>query len=251
MFKIRTVDCWLILGAVLLLWQGSVLAQKPEAKKKFEEGIQYKEMGMNFQAKESFQKALKLDPQYHSARVELAGVYADLNMMEEAIAELAMLKKVTKPVPKYHTYSGLINYKIGLEIWTKLVQNHPEYMYKDDGKVRFIKKGEPEEVQIDKLAKKVERDTTQWEARYQLRGMYYDLAADELLKAVKENSKDTLANLTLGLVYLEKGKKDLALKQQEVLAKLDKKAGEDLKFMIEYVEQGKKELEETLKKDKM
>ncbi len=227
------------------------LAQKPEAKKHFDSGLKYKEEGSNFQAKEEFLKALKIDPGYQAARIELAGVYADLNMLQEASDELAKLKKVAKPLPKYHTYKGLVNYKQGLEVWTKLVQNHPEYMYKDDGTVQFLKKGISPEAQIDNLAKKIEKDTTQFEARYQLRGMYYEVAIAELEQAVKQAPKDTLANLTLGLVYLERGKKDLVERQQKVLEKLDAKSASDLKYMMDFVEQGKKELEGDLNKDNM
>jgi len=242
----------LILAAFLLLGLNqSALAQKPAAKKNLEQALQYKEEGSLFQAKEELQKALEIDPGYHTARVELAGVYADLNMLEEAADELAKLKKVSQPLPRYHTYQGLVNYKLGLETWTKLVQNHPEYMYKDDGTVNFLKKGTSPESQIDKLEKRIEKDTTRFEARYQLRGMYYDVAIAELGQAVKQMSKDTLANLTLGLTYLERGKKDLALKQKQALEKIDPKSAEDLQAMMDFVEQGKKELEEHLKKDNM
>ncbi len=121
--------------AVIFVMESSslVLAQRPEAKKHFDSGMLYKEDGSNFQAKEEFLKALKIDPGYHAARVELAGVYADLNMLDEASDELDKLRKVTRPLPKYHTYKGLVNYKQGLEVWTNLVQNHPEYLFKDNG----------------------------------------------------------------------------------------------------------------------
>ncbi len=243
----------MFVAAALILLQSSqeVLAQKSGAKESFKTGMEYKQAGSLFQAKEKFEEALKIDPGYHAARIELAGCYADLNMLEEAQNELAKLKKMTKYPPKYHTYKGLIHYKLGLDVWTKLAQNHPEYMYKDDGKVSFIKKGEPAETQIAKLKNKVEQDTTQLEARYQLRGMYYDVAISELQSAVKEGSKDTLAILTLGLTYLERGKKDLALKQKEILDKIDAKSAADLQAMIDFVEQGKKELDEYLKQGKM
>src|SRR4030067_3765027 len=91
----------LILTAFLLLGLSqSALAQKPAAKKNLEQALQYKEEGSLFQAKEELQKALKADPGYHIARVELAGVYADLNMLEEAASELAKLRKVSQPLPK-------------------------------------------------------------------------------------------------------------------------------------------------------
>jgi Tfp pilus assembly protein PilF len=242
----------LILAAFFLLGINQpAWAQKPAAKKNLEQALQYKEEGSLFQAKESLQKALEIDPGFHTARVELAGVYADLNMLDEAADELAKLKKVSQPLPRYHSYQGLVNYKQGLETWTKLVQNHPEYMYKDDGTVQFIKKGVSPEAQVDKLEKKIEKDTTQFEARYQLRGMYYDVAIAELVQAVKQAPKDTLANLTLGLTYLERGKKDLVLKQKQALEKIDPQSAKDLQAMMDFVEQGKKELEEDLNKDNM
>lgn|SRR5574341_789104 len=242
----------LLFAAMLVAGSSSLVsAQKPEAKKHFDSGMQYKLDGSLFQAKESLQKALEIDPGYHTARLELAGVYADLNMLKEAADELAKLKKLTKPLPKYHTYKGLVNYKQGLETWTSLVQNHPEYMYKDDGTVQFIKKGIAPETQIDKLEKKIEKDTTQFEARYQLRGMYYDMAIAELEQAVKQVPKDTLANLTLGLTYLERGKKDLVLRQKQALEKIDPQSAKDLQAMIDFVEQGKKELEGKLNQDNM
>ena len=238
-----------LIGAALLTLTlaSDALAQKSAAKDNFEEGIKFKEEGSLFQAKEKFEQALEIDPGYHIARVELAGTYADLNMLDEAVDELAKLKKITKPLRKLHTYKGLVHYKLGLDVWTKLAQNHPEYMYKDDGKVSFIKKEVSAELQIDKLKKKINQDTTNLEARYQLRGMYYDVALQELQLAIKEAPKDTLANLTLGLAYLERGKKDLALKQKQVLEKFDQKSAADLQAMIDFVEQGKKELEDYLK----
>src|SRR3990172_2476172 len=210
--------------------------------------MQLKQEGSNFQAKEKFEKALEVDPNYQMARVELAGVLAALNMLPEAVDELAKVKSGGKSISKYHCYKGLVNYKLGLDVWTKLAQNRPEYMYMDEGKVKFIKEGSAPEVQIDKLKKKIELDTTNFEGRYKLRGMYYDVATTELKQAVAENPKDTLAVLTLGLVYTERSLKNLAEKQLAALEKIDKKSASDLKFMMEYVEQGKKELQEYMDK---
>ncbi|OGC90306.1 MAG: hypothetical protein A2142_05095 [candidate division Zixibacteria bacterium RBG_16_48_11] len=241
---------WLFLSllAVTGFVSGEVcLAQKPEAVESFKMGMSYKLQGSNFQAREKLQEALKIDPNYHQARVELAGVYADLNMLPEALTELKKASKSAQKVPKLRCYQGLVNYKLGLEVWTNLVQNHPEYLFKDKGTVKFIKEGLPAETQIDKLKKKIERDTTNLEARHELRGMYYEVAIAELSKAIKEAAKDTLANLTLGLVYLERGRKDLALKQQALLEKIDPKTATDLKNMINFVEEGKKEWEKELK----
>src|SRR3972149_2095680 len=153
---------WLFLSllAVTGFVSGEVcLAQKPEAVESFKMGMSYKLQGSNFQAREKLQEALKIDPNYHQARVELAGVYADLNMLPEALTELKKASKSAQKVPKLRCYQGLVNYKLGLEVWTNLVQNHPEYLFKDKGTVKFIKEGLPAETQIDKLKKKIEPKT--------------------------------------------------------------------------------------------
>lgn len=247
--KIRAKLVLAVSVGVFFLFSSLALAQKPEAKKNFEKGMKYKQEGSNFQAREQFQKALEIDPNYSAARVELGGVYADLNMLEEASGELSKVNKSGKKVPKLHSYLGLVYYKLGLKEWTDLVQNDPEYMFKDKGEVKFIKDGTRSGIQIDKLKKKIGLDTTNFEARYWLRGMYYDLAIDQFKQALQDNPKDTLAYLTLGLTYLERGKEDLAAKQQEALEKIHPPSAKVLVQELERREQGKKEMEE-LKKGK-
>ncbi|MCI0532331.1 MAG: tetratricopeptide repeat protein [candidate division Zixibacteria bacterium] len=243
MFCKRRVAATLGIAILGILVSGIAYAQKPEALDSFKRGIQFKNDGSFFQAKAMFEQALKQDPKFHQARVELAAAYLELNQYDKAEEEFAQLKKTKSTLYKYHTYRGLMNYRKGLRVWTDLVKNEfKQYVFKDDGSEKFIAAGSPPEVQIDKQVKKVNQDTTDFEARYRLRGMYYDFAIQELQQGVKENAQDTLAGITLGLVYLERGRPDLAKKQAESLDKIHAMSADVLRREIERLAQAKAEL---------
>ena len=63
------------------------------------------------------------------------------------------------------------------------------------------------------------------------------LAIESYLKGVAANPKDTLAHLSLGLAYLERGKTEKAKAQMAILEKLSPEAANNLRQSIVYQEQ--------------
>ena len=62
----------------------------------------------------------------------------------------------------------------------------------------------------------------------------YDKAIQYIKKGLSINPKDTGAHYSLGLAYLNKGDKALALKQYDILKKLDESLADKLLEKIEY-----------------
>ncbi len=218
----------------------------PKAQRHYDLGMKFKEDD-RARAISEFQKAVTLDPNFTEARFELGSMYIDNGQLDKALVELKIVKKHNPNHRKLHTHFGLIYHRWGLLEWSQAIQIDPAYIYKDDGKQVFYKKGTPPEEIINQYKKELDKDTVNPMALYNLRGVYYDLAIEEYTKAVRVNPKDTLAQLSLGLSYLERGKMDKAKAQLKVLEKLSMEAANNLRQSIVYQEQQRVQFQDMQK----
>ncbi|EQB62701.1 MAG: hypothetical protein RBG1_1C00001G0280 [candidate division Zixibacteria bacterium RBG-1] len=235
MSKVKILVGWsliFLIGAV-----GSAFAKtNPKAQRHYEIGMKYREYD-RVRAISEFQKAVTLDPTFTEARFELGSMYIDNGQLDKALVELKIVKKNNPSHRRLHTHFGLIYHRWGLIEWSRAIQIDPVYIYKDDGKQVFYKKGTPPETIINQYKKEMEKDTSNALAHYNLRGVYYDLAIEAYVKGVAANPQDTLAHLSLGLAYLERGKTEKAKVQLKILEKLSMEAANNLRQSVVYQEQ--------------
>ena len=236
------------LGLIFLIGIASTAFAKvnPKAQKHYDLGMKYRELD-RVRAISEFQKAVTLDPNYTEARFELGSMYIDNGQLDQALVELKVVKKHNPGHRRLNTHFGLIYHRWGLIQWQTAIQIDPIYIYKDDGKQVFYKPGTPPEGIINQYKKEIEKDSMSVLARYNLRGVYYDLAIEAYLKAIRLNPKDTLAHLSLGLSYLERGKVDKAKAQLKILEKLSMEAANILKQDLAYQEQQRIQFQEMQK----
>lgn len=218
----------------------------PKAQRHYDLGMKLREEDRARSIQE-FQKAVTLDPNFTEARFELGSMYIDNGQLDQALVELKVVKKHNPGHHRLNTHFGLIYHRWGLIEWSRAIQIDPVYIYKDDGKRVFYKKGTPPETQINQYKKEMDRDTLNPLAHYNLRGVYYDLAIESYLKGVAANPKDTLAHLSLGLAYLERGKTEKANAQMAILEKLSPEAANNLRQSIVYQEQQRVQYQQTQK----
>ncbi len=239
---------WAGLGLIFLIGSvGLALAKvHPKAQKYYDLGMKLKEED-RVRAIAEFQKAVTLDPNFTEARFELGSMYIDNGQLDKALVELKIVRKNDPSHRRLHTHLGLIYHRWGLIHWSRAIQIDPVYIYKDDGRQVFYKSGTPPEEIINQYKRELDKDTTNPTALYNLRGVYYDLAIDEYGKAVRVNPKDTLAQLSLGLSYLERGKMDKAKAQLKVLEKLSMEAANNLRQSIVYQEQQRAQFQQMQK----
>ncbi len=230
----------ILVGLVLVFLIGltgtSFAKVNPKAQRHYELGMKFREAD-RVRAISEFQKAVTLDPNFTEARFELGSMYIDNGQLDQALVQLTIVKKLNPGHRRLNTHLGLIYHRWGLIEWSRAIQIDPIYIYKDDGKQVFYKKGTQPETIINQYKKEMEKDTANPLAHYNLRGVYYDLAIEAYLKGVAANPKDTLAHLSLGLAYLERGKTDKAKAQMAILEKLSPEAANNLRQSVVYQEQ--------------
>ena len=236
----------LVLIFVIALTGTSFAKVNPKAQRHYEIGMKYREYD-RVQAISEFQKAVTLDPNFTEARFELGSMYIDNGQLDKALVELKIVKRQNPSHRKLHTHIGLVYHRWGMIEWSRAIQIDPIYIYKDDGKQVFYNKGTQPEITINQYKKEMERDTTNPLAHYNLRGVYYDLAIEAYLKGVAANPQDTLAHLSLGLAYLERGKMEKAKAHLKILEKLSPEAANILKQSLVYQEQQRKQFQEEQK----
>jgi len=232
---------WLIPAILLVLIPISAFAVNKEAKKHFDEAMKLKTNAIS-NALEELKQAIKIDPKYVEAHYHLGTLYHHKKLFDEALKEYKIVQKLNPKFPKLNYVIGALYYTQGVFAWTRAAQIDDNYLYKDDGKQVFYKKGTDPEKSINQYKKITDKDTMAVVAYYNLRGVYYDLAIIEYEKAVKANPKDTAAQYDLGLVYLERGKVDKTKEQLKILDNLSPGHAQGLQQMIDMEEAQRKML---------
>ncbi len=210
---------WLIPVIIILVLPISALGISKEAQKHFDEAQRLKANELS-KAIVEMKEAIRLEPKWVQAHYHLGTFYQHKKLFDDALREYKIVAKLDPKYPKLHYVLGSLYYTRGIMAWTKAAQLDPSYLYKDDGKQIFYKKGTSPEKAVEPYKKIVEKDTANAPAFYNLRGVYYDLAILEYEQAVKAYPKDTSAQYDLGLVYLERAKIDKAKEQIKILENL-------------------------------
>jgi tetratricopeptide (TPR) repeat protein len=232
---------WLIPVILLVLMPVSTYAVNKEAKKHFDEAMKLQNKAIS-NAIDELKSAIKIDPKYTEAHYHLGTLYHQKKLFDEAMKEYRIVQKLNPRFPKLNYVIGALYYTQGVLAWTRAAKIDNNYLYKDDGKQVFYKKGTDPEKAINQYRKITDRDTMAVLAYYNLRGVYYDLAIIEYEKAVKANPKDTSAQYDLGLVYLERGKLNKTKEQLKILENLSPGHAQGLQQMIAMEEAQKKML---------
>lgn len=226
---------WLIPVIFILLLPISAFGVSKEAQKHFDEAIRLKDNELS-KAILEMKEAIKLEPKWVQAHYDLGTFYQHKKLFDDALREYRTVGKLDPKYPKLHYVLGSLYYTQGVMAWTKAAQLDQSYLYKDDGKQVFYKKGTSPEKAIEPYKKIVEKDTSNALAYYNLRGVYYDLATLEYQQAVKAHPSDTSAQYELGLVYLERGRAEKARQQIKALEKLSEGHASGLKQQIDMEE---------------
>lgn len=232
---------WLIPVILLVLIPVTTYAVNKEAKKHFDEAMKLQNKAIS-NAIDELKLAIKIDPKYTEAHYHLGTLYHQKKLFDEAMKEYKIVQKLNPRFPKLNYVIGAFYYTQGVLAWTRAVQIDNNYLYKDDGKQVFYKKGTDPEKAINQYKEITDKDTMAVLAYYNLRGVYYDLAIIEYEKAVKANPKDTSAQYDLGLVYLERGRPDKVKEQLKILENLSPGHVQGLQQMIDMEEAQKKML---------
>jgi len=235
---------WLIPVIFLFLLPISAFGVSKEAQKHFDEAMRLKANELS-KAIVELKEAIRLEPKWVEAHYHLGTFYQQKKLFDEALREYRIVGKLDPKFPKLHYILGAWYYTQGVMAWTKASQLDHSYLYKDDGKQVFYKKGTSPEKAIEPYKKIVEKDTANALAFYNLRGVYYDIAILEYQQTVKAHPNDTGAQYELGLVYLERGRADLARQQIKVLEKLSEGHASGLKQQIDMEEAQRKTLKST------
>jgi tetratricopeptide (TPR) repeat protein len=194
-------------GMLLFLGIGLCYAQNP-AKQISDKGLEYGAVGKFTEAKEEFQKALKIDAFYEPARGSLK-IIADV-MDQKIEMETA-----------FHLFKGAVYQNRGqvskaIAQCNKAIEINPEYapVYNSRG-FAYIGKGEYDEA-ISDFNKAIEinpKFTMAYNNRgyaYGIKGQY-DQAISDSNKAIELNPKLAMAYNNRGLAYLNKGQHDRAI----------------------------------------
>jgi tetratricopeptide (TPR) repeat protein len=226
---------WLVPVILLSLVPISAFGVSKEAQKHFDEAKKLSKDELS-KAIVEMKEAIRLEPKWVEAHYHLGTFYQHKKLFDDALREYKAVGKLDPKYPKLHYVLGALYYTEGVLAWTKASQIDNSYLYKDDGKQVFYKKGTTPEKAIEPYKKIVEKDTSNALAFYNLRGVYYDLALLEYQQAVKAHPNDTAAQYDLGLVYLERGRTDKARQQIKVLEKLSEGHASGLKQQIDMEE---------------
>jgi tetratricopeptide (TPR) repeat protein len=226
---------WLVPVIFVLLLPISAFGVSKEAQKHFDEAHRLKVNEVS-KAILEMKEAIKLEPKWVQAHYDLGTFYQHKKLFDDALREYRTVARLDPKYPKLHYVLGSWYYTQGVMAWTRAAQLDQSYLYKDDGKQVFYKKGTSPEKAIEPYKKIVEKDTSNALAFYNLRGVYYDLALLEYQQAVKAHPSDTSAQYELGLVYLERGRAEKARQQIKVLEKISEGHASGLKQQIDMEE---------------
>ena len=265
------VGLFLLMGC-LLLYAGGCKKRTDQAKKHYEQALEYHKQELPDQAIAELHQAIKLDPKYADAHYELGVLYHEktdhnnavrelkeaikidpdhaeahfrlgiiyqvLRGYGQAIAEYEEVQRINPGFPRIHTAMGNVYYERGLRAWGAAIKlDWNSYLHPDTSKEISYKNKDEMKKAIDDYLTIIESDTSNPAALSKLSQAYYLWAHDEYQKAIAADYQDSVAHLQLGLNYSERGYQDKAMEQQEILKKLDPRAADMLLQVIRHKEE--------------
>jgi tetratricopeptide (TPR) repeat protein len=260
----------LLTGSFLLHTQGCK-KRTDQAKKHYEQALEYQKQELPDQAIAELHQAIKLDPEYAEAHYQLGVIYHEktdhnnavrelkeairinpdyaeahfrlgivyqvLRGYSQAIAEYEEVQRINSDFPRIHTAMGAVYYERGLRAWGAAIKLDWSYLHPDTSKEISYKNKDELKKAIDDYLTIIESDTSNPATLSKLSQAYYVWAHDEYQKAIAVDSTDTVAQLQLGLTYSERGYQSKAMEQFEILKKLDPRAADMLLQVIQHKEQ--------------
>ena len=239
----------ILLLSVSLLFTGACRKKMEQAKKHFDQGIQYEAQKKVEEAVREFRQAIQLEPDYVDAHFHLGGVYHLIKGYSAALEEYEKVLRINPNYPKIHTALGNLYYERGLKAWGRAIKlDWVTYLHPDTLRQLPFKDRTELLKLIEGYQNKVNADTVDAETFSKLSQAYFWLAAGEYQTATQASASDTMAQLYLGMTYSEQGYPDKAMVQCEILKKLDPQAGGLLLQVLKQKETENLELEQMRKK---
>jgi len=236
----------ILLLSVSLLFTGSCRKKMEQAKKHFDQGVQYETEEKVEEAMGEFKQAIQLEPEYADAHFHLGGLYQMVRAYNFAIEEYEKVLHIQPSYPRIHTALANLYYERGLRAWGRAIKFdwltflHPDTLRQlpFEDRTELLKL-------IGQYQNKVNADTADAETFSKLSQAYYLLAEEAYQSAIQANPSDTAAQLYLGLIYSEQGYPYKAMAQYDILRELDPRAGEQLLTMLKLKEKENQDLEKS------
>lgn len=236
------------LSAILLL-AGACRKKTEEAKRHFDQGLQYEAQEKLEEAIREYNQAIQLHPNYADAHFHLGRVYQRVRGYSAAWQEYQKVLRIDSNYPKIHTVLGNLYYERGLNAWDRARKlDWITYLHADTLRQLPFKDRDELLKLIEQYTRKVNVDSADAETFSRLSQAYYIFSVEEYQQAIQANPKDTAAQLNLGLAFSEQGYPHKAMAQYETLKRLDPRSAELLLTMIKQKEQEKLSLEEARKR---
>jgi tetratricopeptide (TPR) repeat protein len=208
----------------------------------YELGVLYDEKEDHAGAAQELQKAININPNYADAHFRLGILYQALRGYDQTLSQFEEVLRINPNFPRIHTAMGNVYYERGVRTWGKAIKLDWSYLLPDTLKEIAYKNKDELRKAIESYINTTEFDTTNAAAYAKLSQAYYTWAQDEYQKAIAVDPSDTIAQLQLGLTFLERGYQNKAMNQSEALKKLDPRAADLLLQEIQHKEQEEMEL---------
>jgi tetratricopeptide (TPR) repeat protein len=224
----------LLIVSLLLFFTVACGKKAEQAKKHFDQAVQYEEQKMPEEALKEYKQAIQLNPQYADAHYRLGALYHTLNAFSSAIDEYQKVLEIDPNYPGIHTAMAHVYYVRGMNTWVSAMKLDQMKYWRADT-LRQLPYGDKAELLnlIQTYQNSLKSDTTHAEIFSKLSQAYYVLAVDEYQKAIEENPSDTSAILYLALTYSEQGYPQKARAEYENLQKVDPRAAAVLQNMFD------------------
>lgn len=204
----------------------------------YELGVLYHEKTDHNNAVRELKEAIKINPDYAEAHFRLGIIYQVLRGYSQAIDEYEEVQRINPGFPRIHTAIGNVHYERGLRAWGAAIKlDWNSYLHPDTSKEISYKNKDELKKAIDDYLTIIESDTSDPAALSKLSQAYYLWAHDEYQKAIAADSVDSVAHLQLGLTYSERGYQDKAMEQYEILKRLDARGADMLLQVIRHKEE--------------
>jgi len=222
-----------------------------QAKKHFDQALQFEDQKMPEDALKEYLKAIQLNPKYADAHLRLGALYHTLNAFTSAIEEYNKVLQIDPKYPGIHTAIAHVYYVRGMNAWVNAMKldqltygeadTTRELPYKDKNDLTKL---------ISEFQSTLKTDTTNGLTYSKLSQAYYILAVDEYQKGIQANPSDTGAILYMALTFSEQGYPQKAMAEYDVLQTVDPRTAGVLMTMLKQREKEKLYYEELRKRQK-
>lgn len=222
-----------------------------QAKKHFDQALQFEDQKMLDDALKEYQEAIKLNPKYADAHFRLGALYHTFNSFSSALDEYNKVLHIDPKYPGIHTVIAHVYYVRGMNAWVRAM-NLDQLTYGEADTTRELPYKDKNDLTtlINEFQNTLKTDTTNALTFSKLSQANYILAVDEYQKGIQANPSDTGAILYMALTFSEQGYPQKAMAEYDVLQKVDPRTASVLMTMLKQKEQEKLYYEELRKRQK-